>query len=109
MTNLNELDMSVMTAIEWLTKYGSIDTLPEDFEAEMLISKAEDKKGETFEGLGRVVNWELYLWEKLIAKRKSVKGGTVKRYTAVGQWLHEFVLEVEHNAKEVLGFNKKTH
>lgn len=109
MTNLHELDLSVMVAIELLSTYGAIDSIPEDNEAEMLIKRAEDKTGATFEGLGRIVNWELYIGDQLIAKRKPVKNGVTRRYSAVGQWLHDFVLEVEHNWKEVLTFKKKTY
>ncbi len=100
-----DLDLATIPAIEWLVTHGALDSIPEDHEAEFILRRQEETTN-NFEGLGRVVNWELYASEKLIAKRKPVKGGIVREYLAVGQWLHNFVLEVEHTASEVINMKK---
>ena len=104
-SNRKDLDLATIPAIEWLINHGALDSIPEDHEAEFIIRKQEENPN-PFEGLGRVVNWELYTWDTLIAKRKPVKGGTLREYIAVGQWLHNFTLEVEHTASEVINMKK---
>ena len=104
-TQYHELDLACTTAVEYLKNHKSIDSIPEDEEKDFLISKLESKGGE-FNGLWQLINWELYSDKKLIARRKPVKGGIVKRYSCIWHWSYNYVLEIEHTGAETISYKK---
>ena len=106
-TNKIKLDLSLLNSIEYLVTYWALDDLPDDDELLFLQEKAEQRWDRAVDWYWKLINWEVYQGDDLVAYRKPVKDWIVKRYEGVWLWEHSFVLEVEHNWKEVLAFNKK--
>lgn len=104
--NRIKLDLSLMATLEFLISHGALDDLPDDDELLYLQEKAEQSGNRAVEWYWKLINWELYQGDELVAYRKPVKDWIVKQYEGVWMWEHDFQLEVNHNGREVLNYKK---